>query len=72
MLLARYEGGRTGDGTSPYTLEEMLAMVLVDLQSSWTHNDRLLGDEGRSFYCGALALAVATLVAIGLYAWGLS
>jgi hypothetical protein len=71
-LLARYERGRSGDGSVPYTLEEQLAMLLVDLQGSWNNNDRLLAEEGRSFYWGALSLAVATLIAIGLYAWGLS
>jgi len=47
-------------------------MLLVDLQDSWNNNDRLLAEEGRSFYWGALSLAVVTLVSVGLYAWGLS
>ncbi|MHB8436434.1 MAG: hypothetical protein ACYDC0_11240 [Acidimicrobiales bacterium] len=71
-LLARYERGRSGDGSLAYTLEEQLAMLLVDLQDSWNNNDRLLAEEGRSFYWGALSLAVVTLVSVGLYAWGLS
>lgn len=71
-LVARFERGKTGDGAAPYTFEEQLAMVLVDLQNSWSNNDRLLADESRSFYWGALSLAIATLIALGLYAWGLS
>lgn len=71
-LLARYEGGRSGDGSLAYTLEEQLAMLLVDLKDSWNNNDRLLAEEGRSFYWGVLSLAVVTLVSVGLYAWGLS
>ena len=71
-LLTRFEGGKAGDGAVPYSLDEQLAMVLVDLQNSWSNNDRLLADESRSFYWGALSLAIATLIALGLYAWGLS
>ncbi|MGH9073569.1 MAG: hypothetical protein ACRDZQ_05555, partial [Acidimicrobiales bacterium] len=71
-LLTRYERGRSGDGSLAYTLEEQLAMLLVDLQGSWNNNDRLLAEEGRSFYWGALSLAVVTLVSVGLYAWGLA
>ena len=44
---------QSGDGSVPYTLEDQLAMLLVDLQGSWNNNDRLLAGEGRSFYWGA-------------------
>jgi hypothetical protein len=72
-FLARYEKGRTTEeGQVPYTLEYMLQMILVGLQESWRNNDSLLAEEQRSFYWGAAALGIATLVTLGLYAWGLS
>lgn len=73
-LLARYETGKVAEGgqVSPYTLEEMLAMLLVDLQASWRINDILLEKEQRSFYRGAAVLGIVTLITVGLYAWGLS
>jgi hypothetical protein len=71
-FLARYETGPTEAGHVPYTLEHMLQMLLVDLHTSWSNNDSLLGEEQRSFYWGAAALGVATLITLGLYAWGLS
>lgn len=73
QLLARYEIGKPADGGyTAYTLEEMLAMLLVDLHTSWRNNDTLLAEEQRSFYRGAIALGIATLITVGLYAWGLS
>jgi hypothetical protein len=73
QLLARYEAGKSTEaGGGPYTLEEMLAMLLVDLHTSWRNNDKLLAEEQRSFYWGAAALGIATLITTGLYAWGLS
>jgi hypothetical protein len=73
QFLARFEAGKpTEAGYVPYTLEEILAMLLVDLHTSWRSNDSLLAGEQRSFYWGATALGVATLITIGLYAWGLS
>jgi len=73
QLLSRYEAGKSAEvGKMPYTLEEMLAMLLVDLHTSWRNNDSLLAVEQRTFYWGAMALGVATLITVGLYAWGLS
>lgn len=73
QLLARFGAGKTAQpGEAPYTLEEMLAMVLVDLHTAWRNNDSLLAEEQRSFYWGAVALGIVTLISIGLYAWGLS
>jgi hypothetical protein len=73
-LLARYEHGKPeGSGFTPYTLEEMLAMLLVDLHASWRNNDGLLAEEQGSFYWGgAAALGVVRLITIGPYPWGLS
>lgn len=71
-LVTQFERGRTGDGSEPFTLEEQLVMVLRGLHTSWSNNDRLLAAEGRSFYWGILTLAIATLITLGLYAWGLS
>jgi hypothetical protein len=73
QLLARFEAGKLSTGGSaPYTLEEMLAMLLVDLHAAWRNNDELLAAEQRWFYRGAIALGVIMLVTVGLYAWGLS
>lgn len=73
QLLARFEAGKsTQPGEMPYTLEEMFAMLLVDLHTAWRNNDTILVEEQRSFYRGAAALGIATLMTIGLYAWGLS
>lgn len=72
-FLARSAAGKTTEnGPVPYTLEEILQLLLVDLHTSWQRNDTLLVQEQRSFYWGAVALGVVTLIAIGLYAWGLS
>jgi hypothetical protein len=71
-FLARYETAPTEAGQVPYTLEHILQTLLVDLQRSWRNNDRLLAEEQRSFYWGAAALGIATLITLGLYAWGLS
>lgn len=57
---------------APHTLEYMLQLLLVDLHTSWRNNDSLLAEEQRSFYSGAAALGIATLITLGLYAWGLS
>jgi len=72
-FLARFEQGRlTPDGSVPYTLEEILAVLMVELHKSWQSNDKLLAQEQRSFYWGAAALGLVTLITTGLYAWGLS
>jgi hypothetical protein len=64
QLLARFEAGKTAQPReAPYTLEEMLAIVLVDLHTAWRNNDSLLAEEQRSFYWGAVALGIVTLIA---------
>jgi hypothetical protein len=73
QFLARFETGKpTEAGHVPYTLEEIFTTLLVDLHTSWRSNDCLLVAEQQWFYRGAAALGVATLIAVGLYAWGLS
>jgi hypothetical protein len=71
-FLARYETGPAEEGQVPYTLEYLLQILLVDLHKTWRNNDTLLAQEQRSFYWGAAALGIATLITLGLYAWGLS
>ena len=70
-FLARYAGPQKA-GDVPYTLEQLLEKLLVDLDKSWSNNDSILQVEQRSFYRGGAALGIATLITLGLYAWGLS
>jgi hypothetical protein len=67
----RYEGPPK-PGQAPYTLEQLLRYLVNDFSKSWSNNDSLLKVEQRSFYWGGATLGIATLITLGLYAWGLS
>ncbi len=47
-------------------------VLMQDLYESWSVNDKLLEVEARRFRRGVLTLGAATVVSLGLYAWGLS
>jgi hypothetical protein len=45
---------------------------LRDLHACWSNNDALLAAERKWFNIGILALALATTISLGLYAWALT
>jgi hypothetical protein len=61
-----------GFAQQPQTLEAVLERTLRDLQTCWSINDALLAAERKWFNIGILALAIATTISLGLYAWALT
>jgi hypothetical protein len=61
-----------GFAQQPQTLEAVLEKVLRDLHAAWDNNDALLAEERKWFMVGAVSLAIATTVSLGLYAWALN
>jgi len=57
---------------TPQSLENMLDRLIRDLQQTWEDNDLILARERRFINLGLYLLCVASMVAIGLYAWQLS
>lgn len=61
-----------GFAEQPQTLEAVLERTLRDLHACWSNNDALLAAERKWFNIGILALALATTISLGLYAWALT
>lgn len=56
----------------PGTLEKRLEEMIQLLQRDWKNNDELLERESERAKWGLRLLALASVVTVGLYAWGLS
>jgi hypothetical protein len=58
--------------SSPHTQEQIFVRLIQDLQASWAMNDAILKTERACVRYGLYILAIASLVAVGVYSWGLN